>query len=186
MSGPGDRASKHKLWREPTPLGMAEGHGVDPKKVDLDSTLSPGSESSARTHMSPAREPGDLARASSAKVAGRRTREGEEPQSAVVERQKSDEAVVPKKLAKTRVTPVESVEGRAEAKGKSTARNASPTQGGKDALTHLQWIGKRALGLPSVSLAVDPRWEPGAGNPLAGFCPGGGPKGPSLPERLGG
>jgi hypothetical protein len=30
-------------------------------------------------------------------------------------------------------------------------------------------------------MTVDPRWEPGAGNPLAGFCPGGGPKGPSLP-----
>jgi retron-type reverse transcriptase len=36
-------------------------------------------------------------------------------------------------------------------------------------------------GPPNVSLPVDPRWEPGAGNPLAGFCPGGGPKGPSLP-----
>ena len=30
-------------------------------------------------------------------------------------------------------------------------------------------------------MSVDRRWEPGAGNPLAGFCPGGGPKGPSLP-----
>jgi hypothetical protein len=30
-------------------------------------------------------------------------------------------------------------------------------------------------------LPVDLRWEPGAGNPHAGFCPGGGPKGPSLP-----
>ena len=29
--------------------------------------------------------------------------------------------------------------------------------------------------------SVDLRWEPGAGNPHAGFCPGGGPKGPSLP-----
>ena len=29
--------------------------------------------------------------------------------------------------------------------------------------------------------SVDQRWEPGAGDPLAGFCPGGGPKGPSLP-----
>ncbi len=30
-------------------------------------------------------------------------------------------------------------------------------------------------------LPADQRWEPGAGNPLAGFCPGGGSKGPSLP-----
>ena len=35
-----------------------------------------------------------------------------------------------------------------------------------------------------ASLSVDPRWEPGAGNPLAGFCPGGGPKGPSLPGQV--
>ncbi len=33
-------------------------------------------------------------------------------------------------------------------------------------------------------MSVDPRWEPGAGNPLAGFCPGGGPKGPSLPGQI--
>jgi hypothetical protein len=32
---------------------------------------------------------------------------------------------------------------------------------------------------------VDLSWEPRAGNPLAGFCPGGGPKGPSLPGRDG-
>src|SRR5689334_4100086 len=28
----------------------------------------------------------------------------------------------------------------------------------------------------TASQSVDPRWEPGAGNPLAGFCPGGGPE----------
>ena len=39
-----------------------------------------------------------------------------------------------------------------------------------------------SLAYRHASLSVDPRWEPGAGNPLAGFCPGGGPKGPSLPE----
>jgi RNA-directed DNA polymerase len=37
------------------------------------------------------------------------------------------------------------------------------------------------LGLRCDSLPVDPTWEPGAGNPHAGFCPGGGPQGPSLP-----
>jgi hypothetical protein len=50
----------------------------------------------------------------------------------------------------------------------------------------MQQIGHRRI----ASFSVDPRWEPGAGNPLAGICPGGGPKGPSLPgsreaERLG-
>src|ERR1700722_7929958 len=35
----------------------------------------------------------------------------------------------------------------------------------------------------AVRRPVDRRWGPGAGNPLAGFCPGGGPKGPSLPGQ---
>jgi group II intron reverse transcriptase/maturase len=34
---------------------------------------------------------------------------------------------------------------------------------------------------PSRSTSLDRRWEPGAGNPHAGFCTGGGPRGPSLP-----
>jgi group II intron reverse transcriptase/maturase len=35
---------------------------------------------------------------------------------------------------------------------------------------------------PTVRFSsVDRRWEPGAGKPHAGFCTGGGPKGPSLP-----
>lgn len=76
--------------------------------------------------------------------------------------------------------PVEAVEGRAAAKGKSAARNAPPAQDGQGALTALQRIGERAI---SASLTVDPRWEPGTGNPSAGLCPGGGPKGPSLPGR---
>jgi group II intron reverse transcriptase/maturase len=97
--------------------------------------------------MSSAREPGDLAQASSVVVTDGQTREGK-PQSVVGTRQKSDEAVVPRKPTKTRVTPVEPVEGRAEAEGKSTARNASPAQDGKDALTYLQWIGKRAKEKP--------------------------------------
>ena len=142
MNGPGDSASKPPYSVGAEAVRMVEGHGGDPTKVDLDLTLSPGSMSSARTQMSSAREPGDLARASSVVVTDRQTREGK-PQSAVGTRQKSDEAMVPGKSAKTRVTPVESMEGRAEAEGKSTARNASPTHGGKDALTDLQWIGKR-------------------------------------------
>ena len=36
-------------------------------------------------------------------------------------------------------------------------------------------------GRRNALVPVDPRWEPGAGNPLAGFCPGGPPKGGSLP-----
>src|SRR5262249_16565075 len=40
-----------------------------------------------------------------------------------------------------------------------------------------------SLALPSPRSSVDPRWEPGAGNPLAGLCPGGGPSGPQVGQR---
>jgi group II intron reverse transcriptase/maturase len=80
-------------------------------------------------------------------VDGKQARQGEShnPSQAVEE---SDAGIVPKKLTKTRVTPVEPVEGRAAAKGKSAARNALPTQCGASALTGLQRIGKRAKQKP--------------------------------------
>lgn len=149
MSGPGDTAPKDHIRREqPTPLTPAEGHGADPNNVDLDPSLSPGSKISARTHTSSAREPGDLDRVSSPMVGDRQRREGERPQAAGYAVEESDEGVVPKKSPKTWVTPVETMEGRPEAKGKSVARNASSTQRETDALTFLQRIGQRAKEKP--------------------------------------
>ena len=81
-------------------------------------------------------------------VRSRQRREGDEPQSVQYASEKSDEGMVLRKPAKTRVTPVESVEGRPEAEGKSAARNACPAQDGGDALTALRWIGKRAKEKP--------------------------------------
>ena len=81
-------------------------------------------------------------------VGGKQLQEGLRPQSAKQRSEKSDVDVVPKKSTKTRVTPVEPMEGRSAAKGKSTARNALPTQGGKGAPTYLQWIGQRAKEKP--------------------------------------
>jgi RNA-directed DNA polymerase len=89
-------------------------------------------------------EPGDLEETSAFVVDARQPREGSKPQAAVKRFEESDEAVVPKKPVKTWVTPVEQVEERAEAKGKSAARNARPTQGGISAPTYLQRIGQRA------------------------------------------
>lgn len=71
------------------------------------------------------------------------SREGQQPNPGRVA-EESDAGIVPKKSTKTWVTPVESMEGRAAAKGKSVARNASPTQRGNDALTKLQRIGQQA------------------------------------------
>jgi hypothetical protein len=60
VSEPGDRASKRLYWGEPTHSDHADGHGEVPNNVDLEPPLPPGSKSSARSHMSHAREPGDL------------------------------------------------------------------------------------------------------------------------------
>jgi group II intron reverse transcriptase/maturase len=67
-----------------------------------------------------------------------------EPQDLGVVAEKSDEGVVAKKSSKTRVTPVEAMERRPEAEGKSASRNALPTQGGEGALTFLERIGSKA------------------------------------------
>jgi len=101
--------------------------------------------------MSLARESGDLGGSSSrarSKARGRGRREGERPQSAQQASEESDAFVVPEKPTKTRVTPVEPVEGRGAAKGKSAARNACSAQDEVSALTYLQWIGKRAKEKP--------------------------------------
>jgi group II intron reverse transcriptase/maturase len=60
--------------------------------------------------------------------------------------------MVPEKPAKTRVTPVESVEGRVTAEGKSAARNTSSTQSEQDVATALQRIGQRAKEKPEERL----------------------------------
>lgn len=110
----------------------------------------PGSESSARLQTLPAREPGDLGGASPPVVGGRQAREGGEPQAVGVRAPKpqafeeSDAGMVPEKSAKTRVTPVESMEGRAAAEGKLAQRNAFRTQRRQDAPTHLERVGERA------------------------------------------
>jgi group II intron reverse transcriptase/maturase len=81
-------------------------------------------------------------------VSGESAQEGHTPQSGAQSVEKSDEVVVPKKSTKTRVTPVESLEGRTEAEGKSVARNASSTQREPGAPTSLQRVGERAKQKP--------------------------------------
>lgn len=129
---------------EPTLSLHAEGHGGGPKNVDLDFPFSSGSWSSARTEMPLAREPGDLGGASLRMVRGRQSREGSLPHAVAHASEESDEVIRPKKLAKTWVTPVESMEERTEAEGNAAVGNASPTQGGTDALTTLQRLRQRA------------------------------------------
>ena len=84
-------------------------------------------------------------------VAGGQTRKGENPQSVEHAFQESDEVIVPEKSAKTWVTPVESMEGRTEAKGKSVARNALSAQDEVGALTYCGRSGEEPRTSPRNS-----------------------------------
>jgi RNA-directed DNA polymerase len=144
VSGPGNRAPKTCSSRESTRSQVAEDHGMVPLRVDVAPTLLPESVEFGTFRKLPAREPGDLKGASPPMVGGRQLREGPNPQSAGRALEESDEVIVPKKSAKTWVTPVESMEGRAKAEGKFAVRNAFPAQDGTNALTWIQRIGQRA------------------------------------------
>ena len=143
MSGPGYRASKHLSSGELTRSSNAESQDGRPMKADEAKPFPARSETSARTHMPHARKPGDLGARPSK---GGHQREGQKPQAAGVGAEESDTLVVPtcKKSAKTRVTPVESMEGRGVAKGKPGAAGGSPTQGGPDYFVHLRRVSERA------------------------------------------
>ena len=148
MSGPGDRAPKTCSSRESTQSHFAEDHGVAPIRVDVALTLPSESVEFGTLRELPAREPGDLKGASPPVVGGRQLREGPNPQSADRALEESDEVIVPKKSAKTRVTPVESMEERTEAEGKFAVRNVFPAQDGANALTWIQRLGQRAKEKP--------------------------------------
>ena len=77
-------------------------------------------------------------------VDGRQSREGQKPNAAEQAFEESDVGVVPGKLAKARVTPVESMEERTTAEGKFAARNALRAQDREGAPTALQRIGRKA------------------------------------------
>ncbi len=148
MSGPGDRTSKIVGQRAPTLSPVADGHDDAPIRADVEASCTPGSKSSASSQQPFAREPGDLGSALTSVVDEGQPREGEHPNAVERAAEESDAGMVPKKPAKTRVTPVELMEGRAAAEGKSAARNALPTQRGNGALTCLQRIGQRAKDKP--------------------------------------
>jgi hypothetical protein len=93
MSGPGDRASKPNFSGVPTRCYHAEGH--DGTQPDEGLSYTPGSESSARSQLLPAREPGDLDGAPLPVVGGAQPREGDEPHAVVDSVEESDAGMVP-------------------------------------------------------------------------------------------
>ncbi len=146
MSGPGDSAPKGPKREQAGAVNDAAGHGTPLKNGRWEGCFRRGPR--VRQAQKPlARKLGDLGRVSPPVVGGRQSGEG---QAAIPDRtpEKSYEVVVPEKSAKTWVTPVESMEGRAEAKGTSAGRNAPPTQGGTSARTDLLRVGQRAQGKP--------------------------------------
>jgi hypothetical protein len=133
---------RNKPNGEADAVPLAEGstdatHGVGPVATAL-----PESKNSARSQMSSAREPGDLGGASPLDmVGGRQLREGGIHKPRPQAPEESDARVVPKKSPKTRVTPVEAMEGRGAAQGKLAPRNARRTQGRESAATDLERVG---------------------------------------------
>ena len=103
---------------------------------------------------------GDLEGASPSK-GGRQPWERDKRYATAVAFEKSDEAIVPRKSAKTLVTLVESMEGRAEAAGKSAVGNARSTQSEVTRAHAIRRVG--GLSARAAGPIVDPRWEPCAG-----------------------
>ena len=146
MSGPGDRASKHPSSREPTQSDHAEGQDVSPNNVDLDEAFSPGSQSSARAHMPHARKPGDLEGTASGQSTDAQTRQGVSRNPSSQPFEESDAGTVPtcKKSTKTRVTPVESMEGRPAADEEIRSRKRTPDAESESCAKLVERIGQRA------------------------------------------
>ena len=146
MGGPGDRAPKPafsgNLNADAVPIGGRPRCGSD--ESGLGRHTAPGSDEFGTLTRSVAREPGDLDVALPVMVSGEPPQEGENPQVGATIVEKSDEVVVPKKSAKTWVTPVESMEGRPEAEGKSAPRNALWAQDQKGTSTQAMRIGQQA------------------------------------------
>jgi len=147
MNGPGDRAPKLASPQEPS-LSTTAKATAPLRRMDVEGVFLPGSKELGTFRESFVWKLGDLEGVSPSVVDGRQPRESDKRHAAERAFEESDEAIVPEKLAKTRVTPVESMEGRAEAKGQSVARNAPSTQSETSAPTVRQRIRQRAKGKP--------------------------------------
>ena len=95
---------------------------------------------------------------------------------------KSDSSIVPAKSSnKAALAAAETMEGRGGTKGNAVRGSTCQTQSWESvslALDRIRETARRAVSRD------DPRWEPSAVVPLAGFCAGGGEQSPSLPRRV--
>ena len=104
VRGPGDRAPKRSIRKEPTPFLEAEGHDEAANEAERAAKFPRGRMSSARTHKPHAREPGDLGGASPEKSAGTQLREGRSRNTQPPTSEESDASIVAQKLGNSRVT----------------------------------------------------------------------------------
>jgi hypothetical protein len=93
---------------------------------------------------------------------------------------KSDGLIVPAKPPNKGMRLAEVVEGRGLAKGNTRFRITCRTQCRVSVLLSDPSVREAA----SAASAINPRWEPYAGNPLVRFCAGGWGQPQSLPRRL--
>ncbi len=131
--------------------------GFDGRGRGAPPTAPPGVQGAWRAQKSSDRKLGDLEGASPPVVGGRQSREGDKRQAVTMTFEKSDEAVVPEKSAKMRLTPFESMEERADAKGNSAARNARSTQCELRGPTQTQRMRQGAMRTP-VPRSMRPSW----------------------------
>ena len=135
---------KRRKWEGAEAVVLAKGHGAAAANRSEAPALLPRSESSASSHMSSARKPGDLGGALLPVVGTRQARKGNKPQPVASAAEKSDACIVPKKSPNMRVTPLEEMEGRRAAEGKPAERNARRAQDRESAHTDLARVGERA------------------------------------------
>jgi hypothetical protein len=129
---------------EPTRSTVAEGHG-GAVKDGLDGDSLPGVEGvrHARTCLLYGNRETSVG-AHAAREGGGQSAGRQSPKPQAHATEESDEAIVPKKSANSRVTPEESMEGRAEANGKSVSRNAPRAQDRNRRAHETRRIGTRA------------------------------------------
>jgi len=145
VSGPGDRASKHRSSWEPTLSDCAEGHDGVANAADAATPFPPGSEkNSARSHMPHAREPGDLGGPPLQQSGRAKAREGTSRTPMPHASEESDAGVVAKKSGNSWVTPEDSMEQRAAADGEICSRKRTPDSAPERCAHTIERIGQRA------------------------------------------
>jgi RNA-directed DNA polymerase len=134
---------REKFNGEADAIPSVEGNMATTNRVSRVVATLPESKSSARSHMSSAREPGDLDGAWQVMVTTGHPRKGFGRTPGQRAGEESDAFVVPKKSAKTWVTPVESMEERGAAKEKLASGNARRMQGRGSAPTEARRAGSK-------------------------------------------